>query len=181
MSRPSYQSRVHILDNAKWHGKTRTRADIQYVVMHNTVGGSALSSIVYLNGTDDKKASYHYVIDRDGGIYRMCRPEVVAYHAGDSAWPRPRHYPPGNGGKSLNAVSLGIAWANQGDGEALTTAQITSALWLCGVFAGPGKIPFDHVLGHYEVSPGRKVDPRPAMEMDSWRAMLTAYLHAEDS
>jgi N-acetylmuramoyl-L-alanine amidase len=171
----SLQYRVVALDNARWHGGTRPRSDIKYVVMHDTVGGSARSSMNYLNTTTDKKASYHYIIERDGTIYRMCRPEVVAYHAGDSAWPDPVHYPPGNSGHSVNTVSLGIAFANNGDGEKLTPSQIESGLWLCSVFVGPGKIPIQHVLAHKEVSPGRKTDPT-SISIDAWRAMLVAYL-----
>lgn len=175
MTHPSLQDRVVRLDNAVHHGGPRDRSRIDLIVMHATAGGSAMSSIDYLNSTTDKQASYAYVIDRDGIIYRMCPPAVIAYHAGDSAWPTPKRYPPGNH-SSVNPHSLGIAWANWDDGEALTPKQTESGLWLCSVFIRDPGVPVERVVGHYEVSPGRKSDPEPAIPMEVWRDQLTYYL-----
>lgn len=167
-----YQSRVHRLDNGVHHGGQRERDSINLIVAHATAGDSAMSSINYLNTTTDKKASYHYCIDRDGLIYRMLPIETIAWHAGDSAWPSPQRYPPGNGGKSVNANSIGIAWANKDDGEQLTKEQVESGLWLFRFWMDTLGIPPSKVAGHYEVSPGRKTDPRPAMTGKEWRSML---------
>lgn len=145
------------------------------IIMHTTEGGSALSTIQYLNTTKDKDASYHYIIERNGTIYRMCDPNLVAYHAGDSAWPNPIPATPtnqkSNGGHSVNAISIGIAWANLTP-EKLTDAQMESALWLVPLFMAMHNIDAEFVRGHYEVSPGRKTDPKPAMEMDEFRDQL---------
>jgi N-acetyl-anhydromuramyl-L-alanine amidase AmpD len=179
MSRPSLQDRVVHLDNAVHHGSLREQK-ISLIVMHCTEGGTAKSTIDYLNTTTDKTASYHYIIERDGTIYRMCRTNIVAYHAGDSAWPNPVKATPANpdkpnGGKSVNRESIGIAWAHQGK-EILTDAQIESALWLCGFHMDENLIPPSCVVGHYEISPGRKPDPLPAMDMKEWRALLLNYV-----
>lgn len=180
MTRVSLQSRVQRLDNARHHGPLRASSDVTMLVMHTTDGGSAASSIAYLNSTDDKAASYHYLIDRNGDILRMTAPSLVAYHAGDSAWPNPVRATPANatrpnGGHSVNRVSIGIAWANKG--EPLTDAQIESALWLCGALCHEYAIDVNRVLGHREIAPGRKVDPEPkVMVMDEWRALLARYL-----
>lgn len=178
MSRPSLQDRVTRLDNAVHNGGLRPGSPTM-IIMHATDGDSARSSITYLNTTADKQASYHYLIDRDGSILRMLAPTQIAYHAGDSAWPNPTPATPQNpdrpnGGKSVNRTSIGIAWANKG--EPLTDAQLESALWLAGTFATQYRIPVERVRGHYEVSPGRKPDPMPAMDMDEFRALLTHYL-----
>ena len=175
MSNTSLQDRVRHLDSAVHHGGLRPLSAITMIVMHTTDGDSAMSSINYLNTTSDKTASYHYVIDHDGTIYRMTSPNLVAYHAGDSAWPDPvagtGDRP--NGGRSVNARSVGIAWANKG--EALTDAQIESALWLCATYADT--VTTDLVLGHREVSPLRKIDPPPKVQdMNEWRALLANYL-----
>lgn len=182
MPRDSLQSRVVRLDNAVHHGGLRP-VPISMVILHATEGDSAKSSIDYLNTTTDKIASYHYIIDRDGTIVRMTAPNLVAYHAGDSAWPNPIRATPAhpdrpNDGRSLNRCSVGIAWANRGDGEPLTQAQIDSALWLCATFVDGVRVPVAMVRGHYEISPGRKSDPSPAMSMDDWRTRLTTYLGA---
>jgi len=171
MTYRSLQSRVVPLNNARYHGPRRSQFDINLIVMHCTAGASAHSSIVYLNRPNSNApASYHYVIDRDGTIYRHCPPDTVAYHAGDSAFPADPSK--AKQGGSVNPHSLGIAWANRNDGEPLTEPQIESALWLCSVF----EIPPERVVGHCEVSPGRKTDPQPCMDMDEWRNRLRAYL-----
>lgn len=176
----SLQSRVKRLDNAVHHGGLRSDR-ITLIVMHTTEGGSAQSSIDYMNKTADKTASYHYLIDRSGDILRMTMPTLVAYHAGDSWWPDPVPQINGkpdrpNGGKSVNRCSVGIAWANR-NGEPLTDAQIESALWLCATFCKDYRIPVANVIGHRECSPGRKSDPLPSvMRMDEWRALLTNHI-----
>lgn len=172
------QSLVVRLDNALHHGARRT-VEPSMIVIHTTDGDSALSSIQYLNTTRDKIASYHYVVDRDGKMYRMTDPNFVAYHAGDSKWPDPiratQANPKPNGGHSVNNCSLGVAWANRG--EPLTTQQIASGLWLCSLFHEMYDIEIARILGHYEVAPGRKTDPMPAMEMNHWRELVTQYLN----
>lgn len=111
----------------------------------------------------------------------MCKVELVAYHAGDSAWPAPlvgdgtEDCRP-NGGKSINAISLGICWANDDD-ERLTPQQTTSGLWLAKVYIARFNVPVSLNLGHREVSPGRKVDPNAiGFSMDDWRQKITDYM-----
>lgn len=184
MSPPSLQSRVEHLDNALHHGGLRDAAVVTMLIWHASEGDeSAADTVHYLNTTQDKTASYHYVIDRDGGITRMTNPILVAYHAGDSAWPNPIRATPANpdrpnGGRSVNAISIGICFANNGrnTGEAITDAQRESGLWLAGSLADD--YPIARHLGHLEVSPGRKVDPGPSLDMDEWRAAIAAYLEA---
>lgn len=172
----SLQDRVTHLDNAVHNGGLRSRP-VTMLIMHATEGGSARSSIDYLNTTTDKDASYHYLIDRNGDILRMTRANIIAYHAGDSAWPNPIRATPSNqkpnGGRSVNAISIGVAWAN--DGEPLTDAQMESALWLADFLMTEYTVLLDNVRGHYEVSPGRKSDPLPAQAMPEFRALLQAY------
>lgn len=178
MSHPSLQDRVTRLDNARWHGNAFT-VPRTLIVMHTNEGGTFASSIEYLNTTTDKQASYHYGIEKDGRILRMTDSGLVAWHAGDSAWPNPIRATPGNqrpnGGRSVNGHAFGVCWASQ-NGEKVTDAQIESALWLCGFLMGLHHIPVEMVRGHEDVSPGRKSDPGAAMKMDEWRALLTNYL-----
>lgn len=175
--RLSLQSRVRHLGLPTHKGPAREMDAIDMIVLHCTAGESAMSSIEYLNTTRGTVASYHHVIDRDGTIYRMCPVTYVAYHAGDSAWPNPVSYPPGNGGRSVNSRSIGIAWANRDDGEPLTRPQVESALWLCSLYVSTNHVSVDLILAHREVSPGRKVDPVPeAMPMDVWRRLTRLYL-----
>ena len=174
---PSLQSRVVRLDNARYTGGARLWRDIDLIVLHCTAGDSARSSMDWMNRSGStNKTSYHYIVDRNGIIYRMCAPLLTAYHAGDSAYPA--HPESNHQGTSVNRRSLGIAWANRNDGEPLTEKQIESGLWLCALYCRGTNtsIPIDRVVGHCEVSPGRKSDPRPAMDMDTWREKLAEYL-----
>lgn len=163
---------VQRLDNAVHHGGVMV-IDPALIVWHTTNGGSARSSIDYLNTTADKVASYHYLIDRDGTVLRMTEPSLIAYHAGDSAWPSPKHFPPGNH-DSINRLSLGIAWANKG--EPLTVQQKASGLWLAKFYCAKYGLTPLQMIGHYECSPGRKTDPMPAIHMDDWRQQIREYL-----
>lgn len=172
---------VERLDNAVHHGGERG-AGPSLMIWHTTRGrGTAREAIHYLNSTDDKKASYHYLIERDGTILRMLPPEKVAWACGDSAWPNPKvgdgteECRP-NGGKSVNAISLSIAWAND-DSEKLTFEQIASGLWLAKIYIARYDIPLPLILGHREVSPGRKIDPNAiGFSMADWRRQIGEYM-----
>lgn len=176
----SLQGRVVRLDNAVHQGGPRQQP-VTLIVMHTTEGGSAKSSIDYLNRTADKKASYHYVIEDDGTIYRMTPPAIVAYHSGDSAWPNPiratKQRPFPNQG-SVNPVSIGIAWAN--NGERIPPAAMESALWLVTTLMHQYRLTTGQVVGHLDVSPGRKIDPSSAIAMPEFRAQLSDYLETQD-
>ena len=167
---------VRRLDNAVHHGGERV-IDPCLVVWHTTDGDSAQGSIDYLNSTADKSASYHYLIDRDGTVLRMTEPGLIAYHAGDSAWPHPKVATPDNqkpNGSSINRLSIGIAWANKG--EPLTVQQKASGLWLAKIYCAKYGLTPLQMIGHYECSPGRKTDPMPAIDMDTWRQNIRDYL-----
>jgi len=171
MSHPSLQDRVTRLDCAVHHGGPFP-APPSMIVMHINDGDTFMSSVLYLNTTTDKKASYHYGIEKDGRIIRMTGPALVAWHAGDSAWPNPIAATPDNpnrpnGGASVNKRALGICGASRC--ERITDAQVESGLWLCHLYMLGNEIPVELVVGHLEVAPGRKSDPGSAMAMDEWR------------
>lgn len=174
----SLQDRVIRLDDAKHSGKTRELSAVNLIVIHATASGkteTAKSVIGWMNGQPNP-ISYHYMIDRDGMMYRMTKPELVAYHAGDSAFPNPVRATPANpnkpnGGKSVNGRSLGIAFVNNNHAEALTALQVESGEWLCHFWMKKLGLGPESVVTHAEVSPGRKTDPR-AMPGKEWRAFL---------
>lgn len=171
-------SLVHHADNARWHGGDFPSKP-SMLIMHRARGSFEAEDLMhYLNVVRPTPASYNYIIEKKGDIWRMT--PKVAYHAGDSAWPHPK---PGdgteeckpNGGKTLNAIAIGICWTGN-DNEPITMDQQASALWLSKIKMTENQIPLSLVLGHYEVSPRRKIDPRPAMDMDHWREVLGNYL-----
>lgn len=164
-----------IWDDSRYRGRGPLR--VEYLIWHATAGASAQSSREWLNrrnpdGTalpPSKWASYTYIIDHDGTIYRHTPLDQVACHAGRSQYPVPRGGV--QAGRSLNNRSLGIAFANMNDGTPLTAAQLKSARWLAAVLMKRFGVPAQNNLGHREVSPGRKTDPLPqTLNMNAWRA-----------
>jgi len=92
--------------------------------------------------------SAHYVIGRDGVIYRLVDEKDVAYHAGKSALP--------DGRIAVNSCSVGIELMTSFD-EGPTDAQIKSLTNLVNDIKKRHKIQF--VLRHSDIAPGRKTDP----------------------
>lgn len=177
--RKSLQDRVIRLDNAAHRGRERELSEIDMIVLHATASGKkakARDVIAYMNRDDHGPISYHYLIDRDGSILRMTDPKFVAYHAGDSAWPHPavattKNQKP-NKGLSVNARSIGISFVNDNIKEPLTAKQLESAEWLCRTWIEKLALRLTNVRAHFEVSPGRKSDPK--LDMVAWRARLSA-------
>jgi N-acetyl-anhydromuramyl-L-alanine amidase AmpD len=128
-----------------------------------------------------KRASYHYLIGKDGMIVRTVHPRMIANHAGKSSFPRllpdtaslPRV-------AGVNAYTIGVSFANDNGSDAnpndddLTPEQVASGLWLGTVLQETwGYSPLRN-WGHCEVSPGRKTDPLPRiLDMSLWRGMLS--------
>lgn len=175
----SLQVRVRHLDSARHHGPVRPLSAVNLLVMHATASGkleTAQSVIAWMNG-QKSPISYHYVLDRTPEILRMTKPEVVAFHAGDSAWPNPARATPQNprpnGGRSVNSRSIGIAFVNNNHAEPLTAYQVENGIWLCKFWMRRLGIGPESVVMHYEVSPGRKTDTR-AITGPEWREMLAS-------
>lgn len=172
----SLQSRVVHVDNAMHTGGIFT-AIPKYIVWHSTGGATALEAIEWLNRPNsDNPASYHYIIDPSGMIFRMTPIEVVAYHAGKSWWPDPvpvtgpTHFET----RSLNRYSYGVAFANKDSERAsLTRAQLSSGYWLGRFLMEKTKVGIAANLGHREIAPLRKSDPNPlVLQCEWWRNCL---------
>lgn len=123
------------------------------IVIHGTVG----TDVGDLNHLRDARAevSYHYLIQRDGTIHRLVRPERRAWHAGKSVY---------KGVEDVNDFSIGIGLSNLGpnsDERFFTEAQYASAGWLTRELRGGFNIPASETVGHFHISPGRKTDPWP--------------------
>ena len=153
------------------------------IVIHFTAGGSRTSSSNWL--CDKRaKASCHIVLGRDEKISQLVDFDTIAWHAGRSSWLERT---------SLNKYSIGIEIDNAGklkksgqeyyshfgrkydrdevfiakDGipwHAFTEWQIENTVMAC--LALKDIYPIELILGHHEISPGRKVDPGPAFPLD---------------
>lgn len=165
------------------------------IVIHFTAGSSLASSVDVMSNPKNK-VSAHVVIGRSGNIVQLVPFNTVAWHAGKSEW-RGRsmlnQYAIGieldNAGQlQPNGNGQYLSWYGGRFGEQdvykgihrnqqqltywhrYTEAQIVQAFALCQLLCQHYQI--DTILGHEEVSPGRKVDPGPAFPLDKLRARL---------
>lgn len=117
------------------------------VVLHATAGKSAMSSIAWLRKIG---LSYHFIIERDGTIYKLVPLSKQAFHAGVSVGPN---------GRNCNRYSFGVAFANTNDGEKITDAQESACEELIWVLKGAHPT-LEYITTHRLISPGRKTDPK---------------------
>ena len=90
----------------------------------------------------------HYLIGRDGKILKLVEEKNIAYHAGVSTVP--------DGRNNVNKFSIGIELvANEKDGY--TKEQYDSVSRLVNEIKS--RYDIKYVLGHKDISPGRKTDP----------------------
>ena len=140
------------------------------LVLHGTVGSDA-GDLAWLSNAESK-VSYHYLIQRDGTVYRLVPEARKAWHAGVSSW---------EGRDNCNAYSIGIGLSNLGpkgsqEFEPFTREQYKAAGWLCADIMERYGIPFERVVGHQHISPGRKTDPWLHFQ---WTRLVADILEAE--
>jgi N-acetylmuramoyl-L-alanine amidase len=164
----------------------------EYLIIHYTAGRSAESSISWLSNRR-ANASAHVVIGRDGGIAQLVSFDKVAWHAGESHWENREGLNRcslgvelDNLGKLTRRGDRWLAWfggecnpaevleaVHKHEGVArgwhtYTQEQLEAALELANLLVNHYGL--RNVLGHEDISPGRKVDPGPAFPMSSFRA-----------
>ncbi|NTU66364.1 MAG: N-acetylmuramoyl-L-alanine amidase [Candidatus Moranbacteria bacterium] len=125
--------------------------DIDTLIVHSSY--DAIGSDPYsVSGLIAEYKSYgvspHYLIDREGNVYRLVEDRNIAYHAGDSKMP--------DGRTGVNNFSIGV--------EIMTTktdkptgAQYDALNGLIDYLKGKYKMKY--ILGHDDIAPGRKDDP----------------------
>ena len=121
---------------------------IKYVIIHYTGMRDQKSAIKRLQ-SKVAKVSCHYLISRGGKVYQMVQDQDVAWHAGKSKW-----------GKdiNLNSKSIGIELVNKGF-ESFPDKQIVALIKILKILKKKYKIKPNYILGHEDISPGRKSDP----------------------
>lgn len=90
----------------------------------------------------------HYLIDRQGNIFRLVAEKNVAYHAGQSRT--------SDGRENVNNFSIGIELMNTKN-EKFTDKQYDS---LSNLLADiKSRLAIKYILGHNQIAPNRKTDP----------------------
>lgn len=156
-----------------------------FIIMHYTASTTASSA--HNNFIDPKtKVSWHLTIDQAGKVYQLYDFRKVTWHAGQSTWKNANR-----AWNGMNAYSIGIELVNPGplslkngayhtwsgqrvaddllyfdnNGNAwcnFTQVQLLTAWSVASTLARQYKC--IDILGHNQISPGRKQDPGPAAQ-----------------
>lgn len=125
---------------------------VDSLVLHYTDMLSADAAMKLLCDPNAKVSS-HYLIDKQGKIFRLVEEDKVAYHAGVSYW---------RGQEGLNESSIGIEIDNYGHvfgPEPFPEAQIDSLIKLLNDIRSRHSIKDTHIVAHSDIAPLRKKDP----------------------
>ena len=141
--------------NVSWvpspHYSERPDQDIWVIVVHATAN-STLSGVIAWFQNPSAYLSAHYVIGKDGKIVQMVKDEKRAWHAGESEW---------KGEHDVNDFSIGIELVNLNDGvDPYPQEQYDSLVALCKYLVAKYNITAEDIVGHFEIAPRRKTDPR---------------------
>ena len=129
----------------------RDESIIDTIIIHYT-GSMSTEGTLQWFGNNDAKVSAHYVISRTGKVFQYENWRTTLWHAGKSEW---------NGRSSLNGTSIGIELV--GTYHSGFELKQMASLW--GVLRDIYReLPIKYVLGHEQVSPGRKTDPGPSFD-----------------
>lgn len=129
---------------------SRKGSKIKCIVLHHT-DGSFKSAINWFQNKESG-VSAHYVISRAGEIVQMVENADKAWHAGKSSW---------KGCTDVGPISIGIEL--EGDGKTpFTDEQYNVTAQLCNKLKSDfPDIKDDFIVGHKDIAPGRKIDPKP--------------------
>jgi len=154
---------------------SRKGTKIDMLVIHHT--GGEYSSDVNWMCSKESKVSAHYYIRKNGKIYNLVPDKEKAWHAGDSFFDLNGDGKIIRDEKWFNARSIGIEIESLG--EEYPDDQLQANFDLSLDLIKKYNIPIEQVLGHKEISPGRKVDPGN-FNMDAFRILLHGKLHEVD-
>lgn len=164
----------------------------RWLVMHYTADGGSSALNWFASSSNTDKVAAHIVIARDGGITQCVPFNRKANHAGPSEWKGVKGVNSHSIG--IEMVGYGIVSGGPGNykagGKTLPDSEVLSATHkfgkpTCGWTRYPQaqldaalelakllvrEYGLEDVVGHDDVSPGRKQDPGPAFPMATFRA-----------
>lgn len=165
------------------------------IVAHDTAGRLTPGNSVTWLCNPKAKASAHLVLERDGSVTQLADFDRQTWHAGVSTWQgvsgvnrRAIGIEMVGPGKLVRFGERCTAWygetydiAEYGLQEARSSyhgsgwwmppsaAQMAAMREICAALAQAYKILPENIVGHYHISPGRKVDPSPLFDFADLR------------
>ncbi len=134
------------------YGERRNGREPDMIVLHYTGMADGRMAVHRLT-TTGTEVSAHYIVHEDGRIIQSVQEVKRAWHAGASAWA---------GETDINSCSIGVEIINGGHDYGLPPyplRQVAAVIALCKGIMIRRNIPKHRVLGHSDISPGRKQDP----------------------
>lgn len=129
-------------------GERKSGAVPDMIVVHYTAMQTAEAACRTLCNPDNE-VSAHYLIAENGEVMSMVAEEMRAWHGGAGRW---------GDVTDVNSRSIGIELANDGYSP-FSAALMDSLTDLLRGIMGRWDIPAERVIGHSDMSPGRKIDP----------------------
>lgn len=133
-------------------GERRVGA-IDLVVLHYTAMEDAEAALARLCD-EEAEVSAHYLIAKDGTVYRLVDEANRAWHAGEGCWA---------GHEDVNSRSIGIELDNNGN-EPFADALMDALEELLADILERHDLPPKSVIAHSDLAPGRKHDPGPRFD-----------------
>jgi len=155
---------IAVIDAWSPNYNSRSGAAIDCIVIHDTESATAAAALSWFE-SPESQVSAHYVIDRDGAIYRCVAEMFRAWHAGSSEL---------EGRTDVNDFSLGIELVGFATGT-YTDVQIDTVVELCvDLCLRYPAITVARIVGHSDIATplGRKTDPGPHFPWDAVRAQF---------
>lgn len=131
-------------------GPRRGGVGVDLIVLHYTAMPSAEEALTRLCDPETE-VSAHYLIARDGTLYRLVDEKNRAWHAGEGCWA---------GHDDVNSHSIGIELDNMGS-EPFDEPLMTTLEALLADLLERHDLPPKCVIGHSDLAPMRKNDPGP--------------------
>jgi N-acetylmuramoyl-L-alanine amidase len=152
----------------KNHNARPVGKKVHCLVLHADASRNAKGTVSWIQNPA-AGVSYHYLIDRDGTVYRMVPDERRAWHAGRSEW---------LGTPNVNDISIGVSWSNDQKGEPFTPEALASGADLCAQLCRRHHLTpcADSLVTHEQIARpvGRKRDQGPLFPLDQFRADVRA-------
>ncbi len=133
-------------------GPRRDGLTPELVVIHYTA--LPLAEALDWLTSPEREVSAHYLIARDGRLFRLVDEDQRAWHAGRGSW-GPRI--------DVNSCSIGIELENCG-ASPFAAPQMDRLEHLLADLLSRYSLPPDAVIGHSDLAPGRKRDPGPRFD-----------------
>ena len=168
--------------------------ELDTIIIHFTAGANAESAIDTLCNVE-RKVSAHLVVARNGTVSQLLPFNIIGWHAGHSKWGEREGFNQYSIGIEIdNAGQLeerdgcyeswfGRAYPPEEVVHGVHRHQTRESHWhrytpeqlrvveaICAALIET--YPIEHILGHEEIAPDRKVDPGPAFPLDQMRARL---------